>query len=167
MKREMRSVVGDVEKKGLIGMLVEGLIHKVKGVVGEDVGGVPFLLGVQMIDRILGGRQHLLVIEVHLTIAENCKIGINKITGSIKAVESAGDRRLLGFCTKMPFSCHHGAVTSLAKAFGQGRNIGQNGPAVAWNSPVSRHMAHPGLVLVNAGQQGRPGGTASTRVVKL
>ena len=156
MKREMRGVVGDVEKKGLVRVLLERFVHEVEGIVGEDVGGVPFLIRVQVVDRSLGRGQHLLVVEVNLTIAQHRKVGIDEVAGSVKTVESAGNGRLLGFRTEVPLARHHGAVASFSEALGQGRNAGKDRPAVARDSPVPRHMSHPRLMLVNPGQQGRP-----------
>ena len=167
MKGEVGSVVGDIEKKGLVRVFFEGLLHKVESVVGEDVGGVPFPVGVQVIDRSLGRGQHFLVIEVDLAIAQNRKVGVDEVAGSVKPVEAAGDGRLMRFRSKVPLAGHHGAVASLSKLLGQGRNVGQDGPAVTWDSPVSGHMPHPRLMLVDPGQQGGPGGATPARVVKL
>ena len=148
----MRGVVGDVEKKGLVRVLLEGLGHEVEGIVGEDVRGVPFPVRVQVVDRSLGCGQYFLVVQVYLAIAQNRKVGIDEIAGTVEPVEAAGNRRLLGVRTKVPLACHHGTVATFAEALGEGRDIGQNGPAVTWNSTIPRHVAHPRLMLVDPGQ---------------
>ena len=167
MQGKMRGVVGDVEKKGLVGMLIEAFVHEVEGIVGEDVGGVPFAVGVEMIDRGLGCGQHFLVVKIYLTVRQHREIGIDEVAGTVKTVETAGNGRLLGVRAKVPLACHHGTVPTFAEAFGQGRHMRQDDAAVAGNAPIPGHMSHPRLMLIDPGQQGRPGGAASSGVVEL
>ena len=82
--------MGQVQKHGLFRVLLERFIHEMQRVIGKDIGGIPFLIRVQMIDRFLGTGQDFLVIEKYRAVLEYREIGIDKIVRAVKAIKPAG-----------------------------------------------------------------------------
>ena len=148
-------------------MLLKRFIHEMQGVIGKDISGVPFLIGMQMVNRCLGAGQHFLVIKKHRAVLEHGEIGIDKIARPVKTIKATGDGRLLWLRSQMPLASHHRAVPALPEALGQSRYVGQDGAAVAGNAPIPGHVAHARLMLVHPAQQRRARGAAAAGVVKL
>ena len=151
MQREMRRVVGQIQKERLLRVSLEGFIHEMQGVIGKDIGRVPLLIRMQMVYGCLGARQHFLVIQKNLAVLEHCEIGIDKIACAIKTIKPTGDGRLLWLGAQMPFAGHHGAVPTLLEALGQSRHMRQNGAAITGNSPILGHVPHARLMLIHPG----------------
>ena len=91
MQREVRRVMGDVKKDRLIGVFRKRLVHEMQRVIGKHIGGVPFLIGMQMVHGRLGAGQHNLIIKKHRAMFEHGKVGIDEIARAIKAIEPARD----------------------------------------------------------------------------
>ena len=82
---------------------------------------------------------------------EHGEVGIDEVARAIKAIEPARDWRLLGFCAKMPFACHHRAVATLSQPLGERWYVRQNSATVAGQSAIFCHVPHSRLMLIKAG----------------
>jgi len=86
---------------------------------------------------------------------------------SLEAFEAPLARPLFRGRADVPFAGHRREVTRAAQHFGDGQAAVIEEPPIAGQSLVLDHVAHAGLMRIQAGEQGGARGTTAARVVKL
>ena len=158
--------VGDVEEERLIGVVFRVIAQEPDSVVGDGVGVV---VGFGLVVGIGEGGDHGLVLDQGRRI----EITPRAVDRAVEAVEAPGDRPVVlrpvggGEPGDVPLAGHICAVSGRFEDFGQRAARLVQVASVARVTLVFHHVADPGLMGVQAGQQAGPGRAASGGVVEL
>ena len=148
------------------------LAHEPRRVLGDRVGVV-----VDRSLRVVRGREF----NGFVVLGEGDRIveAAGAVDRAVEAVEAALSRPVVCRCEfvvaapvahvarDVPLARHVRAVTHGPQRFGDGDRIGREIAPVSRQPVVPHHVAHAGLVRVEAGQQGRAGRAAAGRVVEV
>ena len=165
LEREVRRVVREIEEERFF--RGAGFVDEAQAVVGPEVGGIPFLR-----HPTLPARADVCAVQEEFGFVASGKI---EATGGRveRAVEAAAPRRRAEGLADMPLARHRGEVAGRAEHFGDRDAAVVELPGVAGQHRTRgiaagcRHVAHAGLMRIEARQERGPRGTAPAGVVEL
>ena len=168
VQRPVRRRVGDVEEERR--MPGGRLLHHRRRGVADGVGEVVGL-------RLGGGIDELPVahhggwVEVAAATADHAVVGVE---ATLHRERMAGSTRPPGLrairlvaAADVPLAGHHGAVAAALQRLGNGDAVVAQVSLVLAEAVVAHHVAHPGLVRIEPGEQRRARRTAARAVVGL
>ena len=158
LEREMGRVVGQIEKERLARSA--GLVDEREAERRPEVGRVP--VGGQ--PRIVGGDRFAIEAEVIPRRARVVKTAGRGIEAPLKAAIGWRDALVL---PHMPLAGHAGEIARITEHLGDGDTLVIEPAAIAGQLLVVGHVADPGLMRVETGEQARPRGAAAGGVVAL
>ena len=153
VEREMRGRVSEVEKPGLIGCLPSEL-QKIKGMIGDRIGGVKFPFGIASGLAALGQAQEMLGIEESLGAGQCAVKLLEAMPGGILGAE-------------VPLAGDEGSIAGRLQGFSECLGLLGDAAAVAGATDVLGHVAEADTMGILASQNGGAGRAAAAGVVEL